>query len=294
MDITSFLLGYESGKTTGGGGSGGGGGTLPPGVYMKHFPVVKQDTIDNKTYFVLNDELYGTVCQDSTSARGIYKITSEGYQYLSNFPSSRTLAYASIIEFEGEIHILGQESTHHYIWDGASTWRTMNRLPKSVANNNAFIWRGGLCVRGSSAFYQWNKADDSWTEIPIANFSVVGNTMYPSFMWNGDIYTVTWQNNSAIYKVENDAYVKVVDIPYYTETGGVFRDGEWWFAYRPDTNTSKIKDNLGKVSLKDGTFTDFGDFVGGGGGIQLLEVGEELHLFRSSYEHYTIHVVEGE
>jgi hypothetical protein len=192
MNVSSFLIGYQTGKNAGGGSSGGGGGgTLPPGAYWKTLDIPYANSNYAQQWFVFNGELYAFVNKTTGSSptKYVYKLVNGAWSTV--YTSSTDLTFSNAddipwVKFNGKIHMVGGESSEHYTFDGTSIQK-MADLPNWAAYQSIFVQNNLLKFYSfyDGNVYVWNETDDTWTlEATIGSkylylgFATVNNTTY--------------------------------------------------------------------------------------------------------------------
>lgn len=199
MDIQSFLIGLQAGQKAGSGDSGGssGGGTLPAGLYVEALDILPARAgAYGQAWYEWNGTLYAFVNQ-TTGNSGInlvYKWTDSAWTQVHEASSNTNITGGTntrFIEFNGKLHIFGNETTYHAVFDGSTLTRCVN-MPLGFSHlfkNNGTIM--GMYYNGRT--YSWDESSDTWTELGTTSGV---NSLMKVYEVNGIVYGV---KSTALY-----------------------------------------------------------------------------------------------
>ena len=251
MNISSFLIGYQTGNNAGGGSSGGG-GSLPAGMYFSRLDVPVANNY-HKKWVELAGVLYefsltgtgnGSKCSVSKFVDGVWQEVIASATLTFGNPSQPRM-----VELDGKIHILGGDTISHYIFDGVTVTASTD-CPGSVPTRAVAVCNEELfvCISASPRSIQkWNPSSNSWEA--VTTFSVyasrnlvsANNKLYYTegqnlFLWeNGTATQVAtlssnfyasaqlpmWSVGESIYFISNDYKKMVCKVSKYNTVTGV-------------------------------------------------------------------------
>ena len=265
MDITSFVLGLQKGKSMGGSG----GGSLPDGVYFSHATNLKASS-DRPYIFELNGVKYCIV--NNTSSNMTYTFykweNNEWVIALDTFLGSSYAdfnpfgGYSGRIEYNGKYHFFGSEKSSHYVFDGTTITR-MADLPYTNYNDAVAVFNGNLLIPLMSSGYnggylhQWNEATDTWTKIGSEQ---VGRL----FVVNGELYgwDTALTDSANFVKYENGTFTTVMPNPYkQTQYIKVYNGFVYLLGNSPTVNSSYNYKQIWKVDLNNLTSKCVGELI---------------------------------
>ena len=273
MDITSFLLGYESGKTTGGGGSGGG-GSLPAGLYWTGAGIKNATDYYQQFPFTFKGELYcfkglsgtGSASSADYLCYDICKYTDGAWTTVVSKAKNSTGNIRGV-EFNGKVHFINEYKTH-YIFDG-TTYTTAANLPvysTDTGGSVAFVHNGVLkfsTYKGAVLIYAWDEATDTWTE----ECQIASGESY-SYFYNffgvvdGEAYFQMKDASTGkynIYRYTGSSHELVCEDIGYSGFSEMFAyDGCLYGTYYGNKTTPSNVYSLAKFDPTDGTFTILG------------------------------------
>lgn len=146
-----------------------------------------------------------------------YKWNGSVWNSVSELPS-KTFD-STVINYNGNIHILGIQNNYvHHKWNG-SVWNTLNNLPYqfgdtggAVVYNNKLHILGGYY--GEQAHYIWNESTDTWTS---ASTLPVGFKFCKAVVYNNEIHIFGGNNTAGYqlhYKWNGNSWTNVSTLPY--------------------------------------------------------------------------------
>ena len=188
--------------------AGSGGGSLPAGLYWEFGEFAPPNHYYQK-WVVFNGVLYAFTRTNANAGNecNVYKL-SDG-KWTQIISSKEVLAFGAVtgwnyVEFNGKIHMIGNEQKYHYVFDGTNI-TTKNNVSNQISNDAVFVQDGKLKAYSyyDGNVYVWNETSDTWAvEATIGSkyqyyyFCAVDNTVYA-------IYS-NW-----LYKYENGAKTSI-------------------------------------------------------------------------------------
>lgn len=168
MDIVSYILGRASVKNSDSSGGSSGGGSLSAGLYWDCSDY-KAPNNYRQTWFEYNGELYAVTNTSATvgNTYNAYKYSDGGWNIFVTGGSwsafSSPLAW-TFIEFNGKVHILGNDYDYHYVFDG-STFTLVNTTPNDFSVRSVFIQDSKLKAYSyyDGIVYVWDEDTDTWS-----------------------------------------------------------------------------------------------------------------------------------
>ena len=145
----------------------GGGSTLAPGCYWEPLPITRPSAYLQR-WIVYQGELYAF--GSSNHGNGYFTLlhkwvdgawTTSTYGMLGNF---RNPVAAGYLEYNGKLHIFGDERVTHLVFDGETMTKKAD-MPGYIRQPGFFVEDGILKAFSSSErkVYAWDEGADTWT-----------------------------------------------------------------------------------------------------------------------------------
>lgn len=222
---------------------GGGESPFPPGIYW-HTEPVPMYSVNRQKWFVLKGELYAHISQYTTpyDKATTYKLVGNTWTQVA---AEAYVVNYTLTEYNGLLHLFGNENTAHKTWDGVSnSYTTKNALP-GTAYSNPFVQNNRLKIYSYSLgkVLAWNESDDSWEE----EYNVGKTYKYINFLDTGEgIYAL---DSRTLYKYTGTSMELVTTFDVYHNFLFGY-DGHIYFWRGPYENAPLLVEKYNPVTNK--------------------------------------------
>ena len=211
--------------------AGAGGSSLEPGVYWRNsdLPYISSTYAKyQQSRFALNGKIYAFVLPYKGSGASHITYVWSGTAWTQvvgqTSVSPTPTSLGSLHLYNGKVHIIGDDSTPHWTFDG-TTFTKKADLPSKVYSDAVTVLDGKLVAyaSGDGNLYAWDENSDSWSLLE----QIDANKGYWKIAsLNGNLYGC---KSYTICKRVDGAWVEIISSGANPDSNMVVMDDCWYF-----------------------------------------------------------------